>query len=84
MELSNNKMRMVANLGSHLQLVSDSQDVQAIREYLGKDAGGYDAFFVAIEDGDYVEVWGMVGIIPYNSKLVSRLIPKGESERKDA
>lgn len=79
MELSNNKMRTVANLGQHLQLVSDSQDVQAIREHLGEDAGSYDAFFVAIKDGDYKEVWGMVGIVPYNSKLVSRLIPKGET-----
>lgn len=79
MELSNNKMRTVANLGQHLQLVSDSQDVQAIREYLGEDAGNYDAFFVAIKDGEYIEVWGMVGIVPYNSKLVSRLIPKGET-----
>jgi hypothetical protein len=72
-ELSKNKMSVVASLGKHLQLVSDSQDVQAIREYLGNDAGNYDAFFVAIADGDYTEVWGMVGIVPYNSKLVSRL-----------
>ena len=78
MELSNNKMRMVANLGQHLQFVSDSQDVQAIREHLGESAGDYDAFFVSIHDGDYSEVWGMVGIVPYNSKLVSRLIPAGE------
>ena len=73
MELSKNKMSVVASLGKHLQFVSDSQDVQAIREYLGNDAGNYDAFFVAIADGDYTEVWGMVGIVPYNSKLVSRL-----------
>ncbi len=73
MELSKNKMSVVASLPKHLQLVSDTQDAQAIREYLGKDAGNYDAFFVAIVDGDYTEVWGMVGIIPYNSKLVSKL-----------
>ncbi len=77
-KLSQNKMRTVANLGQHLQLVTDSQDVQAIREYLGKDAGNYDAFFVAVQDGEYTEVWGMCGIVPYNSKLVSRLIPQGE------
>ena len=78
MELSKNKMRVVANLGQHLNFISDSQDVQAIREYLGEDAGNYDAFFVDVQNGDYVEVWGMVGIVPYLSKLVSRLIPKGE------
>jgi hypothetical protein len=78
MELSKNKMRTVANLGQHLQFVSDSQDVQAIREHLGEDAGNYDAFFADVQNGEYVELWGMVGSVPYNSKLVSRLIPKGE------
>lgn len=78
MDLSNNRMRTVANLGQHLYFVSDSQDVQAIREHLGEDAGNYDAFFVDVRDGEYVELWGMCGIVPYNSKLVSRLIPKGE------
>jgi hypothetical protein len=73
MELSKNKMRLVAHLGQHLQLITDSQEVYAIREYLGKDAGNYDAFFVDVQNGDYAEVWGMCGIIPYNSKLVSRL-----------
>lgn len=73
-QLSKNKMRTVANLGPHLQLVTDSQDVQAIREHLGESAGNYDAFFVAVADGDYTEVWGMVGTVPYRSKLVSRLI----------
>jgi hypothetical protein len=77
-ELSKNKMRTVANLGQHLQFISDSQDVQAIRDHLGEDAGNYDAFFVDVQNGDYVEVWGMVGIVPHTSKLVSRLIPKGE------
>jgi len=73
-------MLMVRNLKPHLQLITDSQDVQAIQEHLGQDAGEYDAFFVDVQDGDYVEVWGMCGIVPYMSKLVSRLIPKGESE----
>jgi hypothetical protein len=66
MVLSNNKMRMVANLGPYLQFVSDSQDVQAIREHLGTAAGNYDAFFVDTRDGEYTEVWGMCGIVPYS------------------
>jgi len=74
MILSTNKMRTVANLGQHLQLITDSQDVQAIREYLGKDAGNYAAFFVDIRNGEYAEVWGMVGIVPYLSKLVNKLV----------
>lgn len=77
MELSNNKTRIVANL-PHLQFVNNSQDVAAIKEHIGKDADDYDSFFIAIKDGDYTEVWGMVGIVPRLSKLVSRLIPNGD------
>lgn len=54
--------------GEQWQFVSDSQDVQAIRDYLGKDANEFDAFFVWIEDGDYVAVWGIEGTVPYLSK----------------
>lgn len=66
-------MTAVGALPPELQFVSDSQDVAPIREYLGADAGEYDAFFVHIQDGDYTEVWGICGIIPYNSKLTTRL-----------
>lgn len=68
-------MRAVANLSPELMLLTDSQDVAAVRDDLGQDAAGYDAFFVRVEGGEFVEVWGMVGIVPYLSKLVSRLLP---------
>lgn len=67
-------MSAVAALPVGLQFVSDSQDVQAVKEHVGPNANGYDAFFVGIEDGDYTEVWGICGIIPYNSKLTSRVL----------
>jgi hypothetical protein len=67
-------MAAVGALPSELQFVSDSQDVQPIKDYLGESADGYDAFFVAIADGDYVEIWGICGIVPYNSKLTTRLL----------
>ena len=66
-------MSAVAALPVELQFVSDSQDVQPIKEYLGSIAEGYDAFFVNVVDGDYSEVWGIVGIVPHKSKLTSRL-----------
>ena len=66
-------MSVVAALPVELQFVSDSQDVQTIKEYLGSIAEGYDAFFVNVVDGDYSEVWGIVGIVPRESKLTSRL-----------
>jgi hypothetical protein len=67
-------MRTVACLTGEFQLVSDSQDVVPIKEHIGEAANGYNAFFVRIENGDYVEVWGMCGIVPYLSKLISRLL----------
>lgn len=66
--------RTVSHMGTHLSFVCDSQDVQSIKEYLSDTALGYDSFFVAIADGDYAEVWGMVGIVPFKSKLVRRLL----------
>lgn len=59
-----------------LTLVTDSQDVAAIRDNFGPDWAGvaYDAYFVGIADGDYKEIWGMAGTVPYLSKLVTRLV----------
>ena len=60
-----------------LQFVSDSQDVEAIKNYVGikpTDAiNTYDSFFVKIQDGEYVELYGMVGIIPYLDKEVVKI-----------
>lgn len=67
-------MRIVANLPWHMQFISDSQDVAPIKEHIGISAIGYDSFFVAITDGDYSEVWGMCGITPRLSTLVSKLL----------
>lgn len=70
-------------LDSKMVFVSNSQDVQAIKNDLGYQAkmpNGYtfhlkdiDAFFVEITDGDYGEIWGMSGIIPYNTREVIRV-----------
>lgn len=47
--------------------VSDSQDVTPIkRDFIV--ASEFDAFFVAIQDGDYVAVYGIYGVIPVQSK----------------
>ena len=71
-------MTAVGALPQDLQFVSDSQDVQAIKDYFGDAVNGeygeYDAFFVRVQDGEYTEVWGICGIVPYNSKLTTRLI----------
>lgn len=68
--------RIVANLKPTLQFVSDSQDTASIRFDFGPtwDGFDYDSYFVLAEDGEYKELWGMCGIIPFNSKLVTRLV----------
>lgn len=65
---------VISALDPTLTLVTDSQDTDAIREHIGRKASGYDSFFVRVENGEYTEVWGFAGIVPYNSKLVTRVL----------
>lgn len=76
MEIKTGKMSSVASLNNRhdLQFVSDSQDTESIRNHIGESAAGYDSFFVLVENGDYSEVWGMCGIVPRLSNLVSKLV----------
>lgn len=54
--------------------VSDSQDVQPVRDSLPKGIGDdYGAFFVKVGDGEYLEVWGIHGTVPYTHKNAYRL-----------
>lgn len=61
----------VARIASGLGFVSDSQDVQAIKEQYPQNhpIHEYDAFFTSPITGN--PVWAMVGIVPYVSKLVA-------------
>lgn len=54
--------------------VVDSQDVQALKEHVGKKANAYDSFLASVGDGDYKEVYGMEGTVPHLSKRVTRII----------
>ena len=54
--------------------VSDSQDVEAVREALGAVAEGYDSFFVKLGEGDYEEVYGMEGVVPKLCKNVDKIL----------
>ena len=59
------------NKRDDLQFVSDSQDVNSIKEYLGIDDLDYiNSLFVRVENGDYAEVYGIEGIVPYLYKTV--------------
>jgi hypothetical protein len=61
-----------------LMFVSDSQDVTAIKESLfgsvsNPEVVDFDSFFVKVGEGDYQEVYGMSGTVPYLGKFVTRL-----------
>lgn len=49
-------------------------DADHIKDVVGGEAYDYDTFFVKVENGDYTEVWGMHGIIPYFYKAVTRIL----------
>lgn len=86
--IENKKLNAKGNVSSvenlekkkpYLQLVTQDTDVQAIKDYLGKKAEDYDSFLVKVGDGDYDEVWGMEGNVPYLNKTAYRLMAKGKS-----
>lgn len=58
-----------------LQLVTDSQDLEAIKEYLGKpewfdDFGGC---FVKVGEGDYDEIYCFEGSVPSLGKTLYKI-----------
>lgn len=79
----------IFNLDSRrdLQLVTDSQDTEAVKEYFGNDPNvqDFDGFFVKVEDGDYTEVYGFYGGVP-RSYLdvfkITRTFSESTSKRK--
>jgi hypothetical protein len=48
----------VYNIPNEAMLISDSQDVQAVKRHLSEDANEFSSFFAIIKDGDYEAVWG--------------------------
>ncbi len=56
-----------------LTLVTDSQDVRALKRSVGGRARGYDGFLTDIRAGDYAEVWGFRGNVPFLDKFACRV-----------
>lgn len=75
-----------------LQLATDSQDVEYIKEYFGNRPAikDFDGFLVKIEDGEYTEVYGFEGNIAWTSKPIYKITrtfsssdsPKHKSTKK--
>jgi hypothetical protein len=62
--------------GEKYTLVSDSQDVKATLESIGKldQLSDYGCLLVAIENGDYSEVWGVQNCTPWLHTWATRLV----------
>lgn len=65
------------NNRTDLTLVTDSQDVQAINDFLGWNDWEFQGYFVATQDGDYKAIYGFKGIIPDLNKDVTLLYDNG-------
>lgn len=70
---NNRQLVCVAQIPDSFDFVSDSQDVEPIKHSF-KKAKEYDSFFVRVENGEYVSIYGMCGIVPYLSKLATKII----------
>lgn len=72
-----------------LQLITDSQDVQAVKENIGMAAAleEFDGLFVNVSEGEYKEIYGFHGTVPTLEKdlfCISRVWVQGDKEiRRD-
>ena len=67
-------MITVQDLPTDLHFASDSQEVEFIKSYFGDRANEFDSFFVATDNGDYSEVYGMYNNVPYDTKQVYKIV----------
>jgi len=63
------------NKREDLTLLTDSQDVESVKEYFGnrKAVDEFDGFFVKVGEGDYDEIYGFEGSVPYLSKSLYKI-----------
>ena len=75
----NSNVLCVNALQEDYAFISDSQEVKGILESeFGKKSGkrlqeDFSSLFVLINEGEYQEIRGMAGIIPYNYRLTYKL-----------
>jgi hypothetical protein len=66
----------IRNIPEDYQLVTDSQDVKAVLESMGQPDlyEDYQGLFVKVGDGEYESVYAFCGIVPYLSKLATKIL----------
>lgn len=68
------KSKTIGELPRHLLLVNVDHEAAAVKEHVGAAADDFDSFFVAMNEGEYTEVWGFEGIVPWNHKRAWRIL----------
>jgi hypothetical protein len=63
--------KSVGQLGDHLQLCM--RDIEFIKEHIGAGEE-FGHFFVDTDAGEFVEVWGVHGNVPYKAKTAYRVV----------
>jgi hypothetical protein len=72
------------NNRTDLELVTDSQDVNAIKEYLAgqdkrnkqyKKLKDYSLFLVKVENGDYAEIYASTKSVPWLGAHLDKIVP---------
>lgn len=69
-------MLKVSDLAPDLCFINDSSEVKEIKKLVGRRANNFDCFFVRVKDGEFSEIYGMCGTVPYMSKEVEKLLPQ--------
>lgn len=64
----------VKDIPSSFELVTDSQEVESIKEMIGKEKEiDIACLFVESDNGEFLNVWGIKRSVPYLDELVHRL-----------
>ena len=80
----NQKVKDLGFNPDDMMFISDSQDVEAIKEnmcyYVCREnhkhkTAEFDSFFVIVGEGEYNFLAGIKGIVPYNYKHATIIIP---------
>lgn len=77
----NEDFKFIRDFGREYIFVDIDYEVESMKESIAgsvarfdKEYDDYGAFFVIVGDGDFDEVWGIYGNIPYNDKIAYRVI----------
>ncbi len=69
------RYKTVADIPDDFELVTNSQDVRAVAEMIGKKLpAGHAGLFVKLGEGEYIEAYSFPGEIPWLDKPVKKLL----------